>query len=148
MANANAIVNRTNRTITITKAYNAKASIYGTIEYDTLTKIQSQNPGFRVVVQSPTRKSVPLGKITYAQMEKYIKSHDDDDKSIWNEYLKLRGKTENDEDENENDDELKIKVTVSFFEIKKWFMKKYSHFAEEAKTRKKEIKEILEKEVG
>ena len=145
---ANAIVNRKNRTITITKAYNAKASVYGTTEYITLTEIQAENPGFRIVVQNPSRKSVPLGRITYAQMEKYIKSHDDEDKSIWNEYLKLRGKTENDEDENENDDEIKIKVTVSFFEIKKWFMKKYSHFAEEAKSRKMEIKKILGKEVG
>lgn len=148
MANANAIVNRTNRTITITKAYNAKASIYGTIEYDTLTKIQSQNPGFRVVVQSPTRKSVPLGKITYAQIEKYIKSHDDETKSIWNEYLKLRGKTDNDEDETENEDEIRVKVSVTFFEVKKWFAKKYPHFTKEAKARKEEIKKILEKEVG
>ena len=145
---ANAIVNRKNRTITVTKAYNAKASVYGTTEYEVLTKIQAENPGFRLVIQSPSRKSAPLGRITYAQIEKYIKSHDDEDKSIWNEYLKLRGKTENDEDENENDDEIKIKVTVSFFEIKKWFMKKYSHFAEEAKSRKMEIKKILEKEVS
>lgn len=143
----NAIVNRTNRTITITKAYNTKASIYGTIEYDTLTKIQSQNPGFRVVVQAPTRKSIPLGKITYAQMEKYIKSHDDDDKSIWNEYLKLRGKTDKDEDENENEDEIRVKVSATFFEVKKWFSNQYPCFKEEAKARKKEIKKILEKEV-
>ena len=148
MANANAIVNRTNRTITITKAYNAKASIYGTIEYDTLTKIQSQNPGFRVVVQPSTRKSVPLGKITYAQMEKYIKSHDDDKKSIWNEYLKLRGKTEEDEDENENEDEIRVKVSVTFFEVKKWFANKYPHFTKEAKELKKEIKKIMEKETN
>ena len=145
----NAIVNRTNRTITITKAYNAKASIYGTIEYDTLTKIQSQNPGFRVVVQSPTRKSVPLGKITRPQIEKYIKSHDDENQSIWNEYLKLRGKTGNDEneDEEENEDEVRVKVSVTFFEIKKWFVMKYPHFIQEAKARKKEIKKIMEKEV-
>lgn len=143
---ANAIINRTNRTITITKAYNAKASIYGTIEYDTLTKIQSQNPGFRVVVQSPTRKSIPLGKITYAQIEKYIKSHDDEAKSIWNEYLKLRGKTDNDEDETENEDEIRVEVSVTFFEVKKWFAKKYPHFTEEAKARKEEIKKILGKE--
>ena len=144
---ANAIVNRTNRTITITKAYNAKASIYGTIEYDTLTKIQSQNPGFRVVVQSSTRKSVPLGKITRPQIEKYIKSHDDENQSIWSEYLKLRGTTDDEDEEKENEDEIRVKVSASFFEIKKWFAKQYPCFAEEAKARKKEIKKILEKEV-
>lgn len=145
---ANAIVNRVNRTITITKAYNAKASIYGTTEYDVLTKIQSENPGFRVVVQSPTRKSIPLGKINYDMIEKYIKSHDDEEKSIWNEYLKLRGKTNNDEDEDENEDEIKVKVTVSFFEVKKWFVKKYPELLTDAKERKKEIKKIMEKEVN
>ena len=142
-----AIVNRTNRTITITKAYNAKASIYGNNEYDELTKIQAQNPGFRLVVQSPSRKSVPLGKITYTQIEKYIKSHDDEDKSIWNEYLKLRGKSDNEEDENENEDEIRVKVSASFFQIKKWFVKKYPNLIEETNARKNEIKEILEKEV-
>ena len=78
-------------------------------------------------------------------IEKYIKTHDDDDKSIWNEYLKLSGKTDDDEDENENEDEIRVKVSVSFFEIKKWFANQYPCFAEEAKARKKEIKKILEK---
>ena len=143
---ANAIVNRTNRTITITKAYNAKASIYGTIEYDTLTKIQSQNPGFHVVIQAPSRKSIPLGKITRSQIEKYIKSHDDENESIWNEYLKLCSMTDNEDDKDENEDEIRVKVSVTFFEIKKWFVKKYPHFIEEAKARKREIKKILGKE--
>lgn len=145
---SNITINRANRTITITKAYNAKASIYDTEEYRDLTKIQAQNPGFRLVIQSPSRKSVPLGKITYAKMEKYIKSHDDEDKSIWKEYLKLRGKSDNEEDENENEDEIRVKISASFFQIKEWFAKKYPHFLEEAKARKKEIEEILGKEIG
>ena len=141
---ANAIVNRTNRTITITKAFNAKASIYGTEQYEQLTKMQNQHQGFRIVVQSPRRNNIPLGKITYEQIERYIKSHDDENKSVWNEYLKLRGKT--DSAENTNEDEIRIKVSVSFFEVKKWFANKYPHFIEEAERRKKEIKEILGKE--
>lgn len=144
MATTKAIIDRKNRTITITKAFNAKASIYGTDEYDELIKIQNQNQSFRIVVQSPRRNNVPLGKITCEQIERYIKSHDDKNKSVWNEYLKLRGKSENDDDANE--DEIRIKVSVSFFEIKKWFANKYPHFIKEAEKRKKEIKEILEKE--
>ena len=139
-----AIINRTNRTITITKAFNAKASIYGTNEYDELANIQKQNQGFRIVIHPPRRNNIPLGKITRVQIEKYIKSHDDEKESIWNEYLKLCGMTDN--DENENEDEIRVKVSVSFFEVKKWFAKKYPHFIEEAEKRKKEIKEILGKE--
>jgi hypothetical protein len=59
-----AIINRKNRTITITKAFNAKASIYGTDEYEKLSMIQNQNQGFRIIVQSPRRNNIPLGKIT------------------------------------------------------------------------------------
>ena len=140
----NAIIDRKNRTITITKAFNAKASIYGTQQYEELTKIQNQNQGFRIVIQPPRRNNVPLGKITRVQIEKYIKSHDDEKESIWNEYLKLCGMTDN--DENENEDEIRVKVSVSFFEVKKWFAKKYPHFTEEAEARKREIKKLLGKE--
>ena len=145
--NAKAVIDRVNRTITVSKAYNAKASIYGTDEYRELNDIQTKFSNYRIIVKNPSRKSVPLGKITRAQIEKYIKAHDDDSKSIWNEYLKLSGKTDDDEDENENEDEIRVKVSASFFEIKKWFAKQYPCFIEEAKARKKEIKKILEKEV-
>ena len=141
---ANAIIDRKNRTIIITKAFNAKASIYGTQQYEELTKIQNQNQGFRIIVQSPRRNNIPLGKITYEQIERYIKSHDDENKSVWNEYLKLRGKT--DKIENANEDEIQIKISVSFFEVKKWFTNKYPHFIQEAERRKKEIDKILGKE--
>ena len=139
---ANVIIDRKNRTITITKAYNAKASKYGTDEYYELSEIQNAHIGYRINVKNPTHKKLPLGKITYEQIEKYIKAHDKNDE-IWNEYLKLRGKTDINEYEDENEDELEIKVTASFFEIKKWFAKKYPDLLEDAKARKKEIKEII-----
>jgi hypothetical protein len=146
---AKVVIDRVNRIITVSKSYNEKASIYGTPEYFDFVDIQAAHPNYRIIVKNPSRKSIPLGKITYEQMEKYIKSHDKNDKSIWNEYLKLRGKTDIDEDEDkdENEDEIRVKVSVSFFEVKKWFVKQYPCFKEEAKTRKKEIKKILEKEV-
>ena len=141
---AKTIIDRKNKTITNTKAFNAKASIYGTPEYEELTKIQNQNQGFRIVVQTPHRNNIPLSRITYEQMEKYIKTHDDENKSVWNEYLKLRGKSDNNEIDNE--DEIQVKISVSFFEVKKWFSNKYSHFTEEAEARKREIKKLLGKE--
>ena len=50
-------------------------------------------------------------------MEKYIKAHDDDKQSIINEYLMLRGKS---------DDALEIQAgSASFLEIRSWFLKTF-----------------------
>lgn len=143
---ANAIIDRENRTITITKAFNAKASIYNSEEYKDLAEIQNAHPNFRIIVKAAKRKSIPLGRITYEQMEKYIKAHDDEKKSRWGEYQKLRGITEEDNDQDEDEDEINVKVSVSFFQIKKWFVKAFPEIKEEIDTRKKDIKSILNKE--
>lgn len=143
---ANAIIDRENRTITITKAFNAKASIYNSKEYDDLAKIQNAHPSFRLIIKAAKRKSIPLGRITYEQMEKYIKAHDDDKKSRWGEYQKLRGIIEGDNDQDEDEDEINVKVSASFFQVKKWFVKAFPELKEEIDTRKKDIKAILNKE--
>lgn len=142
---ATAIIDRKNRTITITKAFNAKASIYNSEAYKELAKIQNAHQDFRLIIVAAKRKNVPLGRITREQMEKYIKAHDDDEKTHWNEYQKLRGIS--DENEEENEDELKVKVAVSFWEIKKWFVKTFPEITKEIDARKKEINEIMNKEV-
>ena len=141
---ANAIIDRENRTITITKAFNAKASIYNSEEYKDLSEIQNAHPNFRIIVKAAKRKSIPLGRITYEQMEKYIKAHDDDKKTRWNEYQMLRGIS--DDDAGKNEDEIYVKVAASFFEIKKWFVKTFPEITEKIENRKEEIKAIMNKE--
>ena len=141
---ANAIIDRENRTITITKAFNAKASIYNSEEYKKLADIQNAHPDFRIIIKAEKRKSIPLGRITYEQMEKYIKAHDDDKKTRWNEYQMLRGIS--DDDAGKNEDEINVKVSASFFEIKKWFAGAFPEILESIETRKQEIKAIMNKE--
>jgi hypothetical protein len=141
---AHAIIDRENRTITITKAFNAKASIYNSKEYDDLAEIQNAHPSFRLIIKAAKRKSIPLGRITYEQMEKYIKAHDDSNETHWNEYQKLRGVSD---DAGENEDEINVNVSVSFFQIKKWFVKTFPEITKEIDARKKEINEIMNKEV-
>ena len=126
---ATAIIDRENRTITITRAFNAKASIYNSEEYNDLAKIQKEYPTFRLIIKAAKRKSIPLGRITYEKMEKYIKTHDDENKSRWAEYQKLRGIT--DDDTNEKEDEINVNVSVSFFQIKKWFVKTFPEITKE-----------------
>ena len=140
---AHAIIDRENRTITITKAFNAKASIYGTDEYEELAEIQKVYPKFRLIIKATKQKSIPLGRITYEQMEKYIKAHDDSNETHWNEYQKLRGVSD---DAGENEDEINVKVSASFFEIKKWFVGAFPEILKSIETRKKEIKAIMNKE--
>lgn len=141
---AHAIIDRENRTITITKAFNAKASIYGTQEYEELAEIQKVYPKFRLIIKAAKQKNIPLGRITYEQMEKYIKTHDDDKKTHWNEYQKLRGIVTSDDKDKNND--FEVKITASFFEIKKWFVETYSDITQKIETRKEEINKILNKE--
>lgn len=169
---AHAIIDRENRTITITKAFNAKASIYNSEEYKELATIQNAHPNFRLIIKAAKRKSIPLGRITYEQMEKYIKAHDDDKETRWNEYKKLRGISDDDTKDNKGDakdnngdvneknndvkdekdgvkdenDDFGVKITASFFEIKKWFVKTYPDITTKIETRKEEINKILNKE--
>ena len=50
-------------------------------------------------------------------MESYIEAHDDKDKTIMAEYLKLRGKSE---------EAVEIGAkSASIFEIKKWFLNQF-----------------------
>jgi len=57
-------------------------------------------------------------------MEKYIKKHDDDNCSVMEEYKMLRGKT---------DDVLAS--SVSYGEVKEWFLAKFPEIADFHKKR-------------
>lgn len=83
-------INRVEKTIEITKAFNRKASIYGTEEYEALTQICKDNAGFDVILRATTKKSSKssMKGLTYDFMEKYIKTHD---KTKMKEYMELRG---------------------------------------------------------
>ena len=126
--NAKAVIDRVNRTITVSKAFNAKASIYGTPEYDDLTKIQTDYPNYRIIVKNPSRKSVPLGKITRAQIEKYIKSHDDESNSIMVEF-KIRCGTPIDPAD-------QLPTPYTYAENKAWFLDKFKAVAKSYENRK------------
>ena len=74
-------------------------------------------PGYKVTVgKTKEAKNIYAG-LDYDYMEKYIKAHDDDAQSIMNEYLMLRGKS---------DDALEIQAgSASFLEIRSWFLKTF-----------------------
>ena len=107
---------RTN-SLVLTKSFAAKATIFGSDEYKMLQEARRDYPGYKVTVgKTKEAKNIYAG-LDYDYMEKYIKTHDDDKQSIMNEYLMLRGKS---------DDALEIQAgSASFLEIRSWFLKTF-----------------------
>ena len=105
--------------LVLTKAFAAKAAIFGSDEYKMLQEARSDYPGYKVTVGKTKNKEQKnaFAGLDYDYMEKYIKAHDDDAQSIMNEYLMLRGESE----------EAKAihAGSASFLEIRSWFLKTF-----------------------
>ena len=133
----NITLNRKNRTIIISKAFERKASKYGSDEYYELTNAQKENKGFRVVVKANSKTTSPADKITLADMERYIKYHDGADSQSMKDFKAMRnGKADGETAHNSE-----------FFAIKEWFMVKYG-FKKPAKKKVKKNSENEEQEVA
>lgn len=136
----NITVNRKMRTLEITKKFDKASSKYGSDEYNELQNALAQNAGFKVVVKSSTSKQRETYKgLTYKYMEKYIKSHDEDG-TIMEEYKMLRGISE----EAENT----CAQSLSYMEMKDWFLDKYSEIADFHKKREEIMKKVQERKAS
>ena len=105
--------------LVLTKSFAAKAAIFGTDEYKMLQEARRDYPGYKVTVgKSKTKKAKNVyAGLDYTHMEKYIAAHDDDEKSIMNEYLDLRGLS---------DEAKELQAgSASFLEIRSWFLKTF-----------------------
>lgn len=117
-------INYKKNTIEMTKKDAREASKFGTETYKQLQEIRKDNPNFKLVIKETTKKSDSFRGLTYDFMKKYIETHDDDKKSVMKEFEVLR----------RNDSET-LAETVSYGEIKKWFLKKYPAISEFHKKR-------------
>jgi len=119
------------RSIEVSKKFNTLASQYGTPEYNDLQAVRRDYPGFKVVVVAPrkaTKGNKPSFKgLTYEYMESYISKHDDENSSIMEAYMILRGISD--------DAEEAFAESCSYFEIKTWFLNQYPAIAEFHKKR-------------
>ena len=86
-------INLTERTIVLTKKEMTAASRYGSDAYKELQNARRDNPGFEIVTITRTVKTQreTYKGLTYEYMERYIESHDDDERTIWAEYKMYRG---------------------------------------------------------
>ena len=116
-------VNMFERTIVLTKKEMTAASRYGSDAYMELQNARRDNPGFEVVTVTRTVKTQreTYKGLTYAYMEKYIKTHDDAEKTIWTEYMMYRGTPIDPADE--------LPVAYNYSQMKVWFLDKYEDVA-------------------
>lgn len=131
---ANITINRKMRTIEVTKKFNKASSRYGSDEYKELQNALNDNPGFKVVVKSSTKKNDGYKGLTYKYMEKYISTHDDEDHSIMAEYNMLRGIGDEAEDANAD--------SLTYAEMKDWFLDKFPAIAQFHKDREEIMKKV------
>ena len=110
------------QTLEMTQRYAAKASRFGSEEYNALQTARRDYPNFKVVIADSkakknkadveTKKDVYKG-LTFKYMEKYIAAHDKDG-SVMEEYRMLRGKS---------DDAVEaLAESASYKEIREWFL--------------------------
>ena len=122
-------INEKNRSIEMSKKFAKAACKFGTDEYNDLQIARRDYPGFKVVTitrQAPAKKDSYKG-LTYEYMEKYIKAHDDENESIMNEYMDMRGLSD--------DAKAALADPLSYYEVKCWFLKKFPAIAEFHKKR-------------
>lgn len=124
-------INRTSRTIEVTKRFDSAASRFGTREYEAMQQVRKDYPDFSIVVKTVRTKADHYKGLTYDYMEKYITSHDDEEKSILAEFNDLRGKSE---------EAVAFGAeALSYGEIKAWFFKKYPEIEAFQKRRERAL---------
>ena len=116
-------INLTERTIVLTKKEMTAASRYGSDAYKELQNARRDNPGFEIVTITRTVKTQreTYKGLTYEYMERYIESHDDDERTIWAEYKMYRGEPLDPAD--------KLPVAYTYNQMKVWFLGKYEAIA-------------------
>ena len=131
-------INEKKNTIEITKTFAQKASRVGSPEYYELLKVRQENPSCTVEVKQTKSKDSFKG-LTYEYMKKYILAHDDEEGSIMAIFHEMRGTIV------EGDDELQAE-SLTYGEIKMWFLDTYPEIKNFHDSRADRIKAIKEKQ--
>ena len=130
-------INEKKFTIEITKTFAQKAARVGSPEYYELLEVRHNFPKFKVVVNQTKSKDSFKG-LTYEYMAKYILAHDDKEGSNMAVFNELRGTIV------EGDDELQAE-SLTYGEIKMWFLDTYPEIKNFHESRAARIKAIKEK---
>ena len=130
-------INEKKFTIEVTKSFAQKASRVGSPEYYELLEVRHNFPKFKVVVNQTKSKDSFKG-LTYEYMKMYIQTHDDENGSNMAVFMELRGKSEEADDAQAD--------SMSYGEIKMWFLDTYPEIKNFHESRADRIKAIKEKQ--
>ena len=130
-------IDNSKRTITITKAFNKLASIYGSDEYKMLRDAKLDNPTYRVIVKSPSKKKIE-DRITMNDIIKYVVEKSGEESAEMDTLKELRGVSIK-----QAGSLLKVEETASFAKIKEWFFLTYPELGKKSENRQNRINEIL-----
>lgn len=130
-------INSKNHTIEMNKSVAKAASKFGTPEYNELQEVRRAYPTYRVVTVAKKGPKPEYKGLTYEYMEKYIKTHDNEDNSFMSEYLMLRGLDE---------DGKKIDAdSAGYTDIKEWFFQSFPAIQKYHADRDALLKKIAER---
>ena len=109
--------NFTTNTITMTKAFAAAASCYGTEEYNVMKEIQKDFPNMKVVTRQNKRSSYknPYKGLTYKFMRNFIFNLDKENLIVYEEIIAYYSRLEEDK-------------TSVFLNVRDWFLENYSNY--------------------
>ena len=75
MKKSNITIDPINKTITISKAFYKKATVYGSNEYNELRAATSENPSFNIEFKTSEKKT--YHGLSFSRMKEYIKTQPD-----------------------------------------------------------------------
>ena len=111
------------RCIVMDRTFYKNSSNIRFAEYGMLQRARQDYPTYTPVIKHIKRnpnKETYRG-LTYAYMERYIESHDDDERTIWAEYKMYRGEPLDPAD--------KLPVAYTYKQMQTWFLDKYEVIA-------------------
>lgn len=122
-------INRSASTIELTKAFDRKASRFGSEEYNALQAARRDYPTFRVVVKAaPKSNSNTLSGLTFKYMKDYIAKHDGNDSAVMAQFCELIGDTDEAREHGMGSEH--------YGTVRKWFLDTYPVFKSFADERK------------
>ena len=128
-------------TINMTESFSKKAENYGSTEYNMLQNARKDYPEFEIIVTKKNKRVKDTHKgIDVKFMYNYIKKHDNDEEEVMNLFKGWFKKLE------ETDDGIEyiLHNDVEFLNIRSWFLDQYTEFDEAIKTRKDNLKTIID----
>lgn len=108
--------------IEMTKAEAKEAGKFNTEKYNELKQLRTDNPTFRIVTVNTRKKKSTFKGLDYNYMERYIKAHDDEKKTIMAEFDLMRGFVDGKRNE--------FVDCATYGEIKTWFLLKFPEIEE------------------